>query len=70
VHVDDGDDDVAGMNALITFFLNKNSKMLRRIFLKELSLELVEEQLTIRATTTCLPRKFQEKHLSSLDNLS
>jgi hypothetical protein len=73
VHVnddDDDDDDVAGMNGLVTFFLNKNSKMLRRIFLKELNLELVKEQLTIRATTSCLSRKFQEKYLSSLVNLS
>jgi hypothetical protein len=35
--------------------------MLRRISLKELSLELVKEHLTIRATTSCLPREVQEK---------
>jgi hypothetical protein len=38
---------VAGMNAVILFFLNKLNKILRRIFLKELSLELFKEQLTI-----------------------
>jgi hypothetical protein len=52
---------VAEMNAFILFFLNKLSKMLRIIFLKELSLELFKEQLTIRATTSCLSREVQEK---------
>jgi hypothetical protein len=52
---------VAGIRAVILVFLNKNSKMLRRIFQKELSLELVKEQLTTRATTSCLPREVQDK---------
>jgi hypothetical protein len=49
------------MNTFIIFFLNKHSKMLRRIFLNALNLELFKEQLTIRATTNCLLREVQEK---------
>jgi hypothetical protein len=51
---------VAGIRAFIIFFLNKHSKMLRRIFQKVLSLERFKEQLTVRATTSCLPQKVQD----------
>jgi hypothetical protein len=52
---------VAGMNAFIIFFPQQEQQNTEKNFPEGTKPGVVKEQLTIRATTSCLPREVQEK---------
>lgn len=52
---------VAGINSYVVYFGNKNPKLVRREFLKNLSLDLVREHVMTRATSSNIPHGIRER---------